>query len=47
MIDELEAQGITSLGAIAQALNEREIPTARGGKWTPIQVSRTLYRLSR
>jgi Recombinase len=39
--------GVTSLGAIARALNERGIPTARGGAggWTPMQVSRVLARM--
>lgn len=44
-IKELQAQGITSLGAIAKALNERGIPTARGGKWSAVQVSRVMTKL--
>jgi DNA invertase Pin-like site-specific DNA recombinase len=43
VIAELQASGITSLGALARALTERGIPTARGGKiWQPVQVSRVL-----
>ena len=43
---EIQAQGARSLAAIAKALNERGIPTARGkGNWTPMQVSRVLARL--
>jgi hypothetical protein len=30
---ELQASGATSLRAIASALNDRGIPTARGGKF--------------
>jgi DNA invertase Pin-like site-specific DNA recombinase len=46
VIAELQAAGVTSLGGLARSLNERGIPTARGGtKWTPVQVSRVLARL--
>jgi DNA invertase Pin-like site-specific DNA recombinase len=46
VIAELQAAGVTSLGGLARGLNERGIPTARGGtKWTPVQVSRVLARL--
>jgi DNA invertase Pin-like site-specific DNA recombinase len=46
VIAELRAEGVTSLGALARALTERGIPTARGGKvWQPVQVSRVLGRL--
>ncbi|MFN3690602.1 MAG: recombinase family protein, partial [Fimbriimonadales bacterium] len=45
VIAELRAAGIVSLGGIAAALNERGIPTARGGAgWSPVQVSRVLAR---
>jgi len=47
IIEELKASGVSSLGAIARALTERGIPTARGGNvWTPAGVSRVLARLS-
>nr|WP_246102824.1 recombinase-like helix-turn-helix domain-containing protein [Methylobacterium terricola] len=39
-IAELQASGATTLRSVAAALNARGIPTARGGKWTPVQVSR-------
>lgn len=42
----LQASGITSLGGLAQALNERSIPAARGGTWSPMQVSRVLKMMS-
>jgi hypothetical protein len=46
VIRELQAAGVTSLGGIARALNERGIPTARGrGTWQAVEVSRMLARL--
>jgi DNA invertase Pin-like site-specific DNA recombinase len=39
---ELRAGGATSLRQIAAGLNERRIPTARGGAWSATQVSRLL-----
>ena len=44
MMAELQAGGATSLRAIAARLNERGIPTARGGKWSAVQVLRVLDR---
>jgi DNA invertase Pin-like site-specific DNA recombinase len=45
-LSALKAEGITSLGALAKALTERGIPTARGlSAWTPMQVSRLLARI--
>jgi DNA invertase Pin-like site-specific DNA recombinase len=44
IIADVEAGGATSLRAIAAQLNERGIPTARGGEWTSIQVARVLAR---
>jgi hypothetical protein len=47
VIAELRAAGITSLNAIADALNERNIPTpAASGRWHAMQVSRLLKRLA-
>ena len=43
-IAELRATGATSLRAIATGLNERGIPTARGGVWTATQVMRVMER---
>jgi DNA invertase Pin-like site-specific DNA recombinase len=46
VIAELRAAGATSLRAIAAALNDRRIPTARGnGTWSAAQVSRVLSRV--
>jgi DNA invertase Pin-like site-specific DNA recombinase len=42
---ELQAAGVTSLRAIAAALNERGIPTPRGGEWQAVQVMRVLARI--
>jgi len=44
VIAELQAAGATSLRAIAAGLNERGIPTARGGAWNATQVMRVLAR---
>ena len=41
-IQELHTGGCESLRAIAAGLEERGIPTARGGKWSAVQVSRLL-----
>jgi DNA invertase Pin-like site-specific DNA recombinase len=45
VLDELKANGVTSLRTIASALNDRGIKTARGGEWTAMQVARVLDRL--
>jgi hypothetical protein len=46
IITELKARGVTSLRAIAAALNEREISTPRGtGKWGGEQIRQLLARL--
>jgi DNA invertase Pin-like site-specific DNA recombinase len=42
IVKELQAAGCESLRAIAAGLNERHIPTARGGEWTATQVMRLL-----
>jgi DNA invertase Pin-like site-specific DNA recombinase len=44
IIKELQAAGATSLKAVADGLNSRNIPTAHGGKWQPTQVMRVLAR---
>jgi hypothetical protein len=44
-IRKLQAGGVTTLRAIAAALNKRNIPTASGrGEWHPVQVWRVLAR---
>lgn len=43
MIDELRAAGL-SLNAVADALNGREIRTARGATWSAMTVKRVLER---
>ena len=46
LIAELQATGVTSPRAIAEALNERLIPTPRGqGVWRSWAVCRLLTRL--
>jgi len=44
-IRELRAAGITSVRAIAAELNNRKVPTARGGEWHATSVARLLARL--
>jgi len=45
ILAELRSAGVTTLEAIAQALTDRRIPTARGiSGWSPTQVSRVLVR---
>lgn len=44
VIRSIQAQGAKSLRQIAAALNDRGIPTARGGQWSAVQVARVLDR---
>lgn len=45
-VDAIRSTGAVTLGAIADALNERHIQTRRGGKWHPTSVKNLLARLS-
>jgi DNA invertase Pin-like site-specific DNA recombinase len=47
IIDQLKAEGITTLGAIAKALTAQGIPTTTGklSAWSAVQVSRVISRL--
>jgi DNA invertase Pin-like site-specific DNA recombinase len=45
IVDDLKAQGFTSVRAVATQLNERGILTARGGSWHPTSAARLLSRL--
>jgi DNA invertase Pin-like site-specific DNA recombinase len=46
IITELRAEGIASLNALARALTEKGVPTARGhSNWTSMRVSRVLALL--
>jgi hypothetical protein len=40
IIEAIRTAGVTSDTGIAKALNDRGIPTARGGKWQAVQVQR-------
>lgn len=42
VIETIKAEGASSLREIAAGLNGRGIPTARGGEWSAVQVSRVL-----
>jgi DNA invertase Pin-like site-specific DNA recombinase len=44
VIHEIQASGVKSLRGVARALAARGIATARGGAWTPVQVSDILRR---
>lgn len=46
IIREIQALGVTSHRSIASALIERGVRTARGGKWTAVQVGQLLRRSS-
>lgn len=46
IIDELRANGITSLAALAAELNARQIATPRGRQWSAMAVKRVQYRLA-
>jgi DNA invertase Pin-like site-specific DNA recombinase len=46
IVDDIRASGITTLRGIAAALNERAVPTVRGGEWQGAQVMHLLARLT-
>lgn len=45
IIREIQASGIASRRGIARALNARGVATARGGKWTAVQVGSIIHRV--
>jgi hypothetical protein len=45
IVDDLRAQGFTSVRTITAQLNERGILTPRGGAWHPTSAARLLLRL--
>ncbi len=47
VIDDVQRQGVTTLRAIATALNERGMLTRRGGTWQVSNVRNLLRRLDR
>jgi DNA invertase Pin-like site-specific DNA recombinase len=47
VIRQIQEAGATSANAIAGKLNERGVRTARGGKWTHVQVGKALRSLTR
>lgn len=44
LIEQLQGNGHTTLRAMAAELNNRNIPTARGGRWHEVTVHRLLRR---
>jgi DNA invertase Pin-like site-specific DNA recombinase len=45
VVQDLQARGVTSLAGLAEALNEMQMRTPRGGKWYPSSVRNLLARL--
>lgn len=45
-IRELEVGGAVTLAALAAALNQRQVATPRGGRWSAVQVARVKARLA-
>ena len=46
VLQALEKERVVSPSAIAQILNERGVPTARGGKWAVTTVTNLISRLA-
>jgi DNA invertase Pin-like site-specific DNA recombinase len=46
IVKQIQSSGVTTLRGIAAALAARGVPTARGGEWTPVQVSNLMRRTS-
>lgn len=46
ILAEIRAAGASSLRQVAEALNARGIPTARGGRWSAVQVQRAEARVA-
>jgi hypothetical protein len=44
IIKEAQRAGAHTLRAVAEALNARGVPTARGGEWHPMSVKNLLDR---
>ncbi len=44
IIADLKATGAVTLRQLAAGLNDRGIPTARGGQWSAVQIQRVLAR---
>jgi len=45
VVEDLKARGLSSLPAMAKALNEMQMKTPRGGRWHPSSVRNLLARL--
>ncbi|KQP26645.1 recombinase family protein [Methylobacterium sp. Leaf100] len=45
IIAEIRSEGSVTLKELADGLNARGIPAARGGKWSSVQVSRVVARM--
>jgi hypothetical protein len=47
LIREVQAAGYASHNAIAGQLNARKVASARGGRWTHVQVGQILERAAK
>ncbi|WP_448125371.1 recombinase family protein [Pseudomonas veronii] len=45
-VDLCIRKGARTLPQVAQCLNEKGVPTSRGGEWSPMQVKRVMAKLS-
>lgn len=45
-VDLCIRKGARTLPQVAQCLNEKGVPTSRGGEWSPMQVKRVMDKLS-
>jgi DNA invertase Pin-like site-specific DNA recombinase len=47
IVEDARTHGITSVGALAEELNQRGVLTPRGGEWHPTSAARLIERLSK
>ena len=46
IIRDIKKSGVTSLRGIARSLEDRKVPTARGGRWEAVQVATIIERVA-
>lgn len=46
IIRDIKKSGVTSLRGIARSLEDRKVPTARGGRWEAVQVCSIIQRVA-
>ena len=47
VVEDMRAEGHTTLKAIAAEMNKRGFTTPRGGNWAPASAARLLYQLAK